>query len=77
MDENLDDATDTTTAEDIEEEITEETVIEDEETPLDNTDANAGKRVWWSWLPIIGAGLSTYEGIKEKRKAKKDENNEK
>ena len=54
---------------DDEEETGEELVeIEDEEVALV---AAAADKIWWSWIPVIGAVASIAEGYRKNRKDKK------
>ena len=55
---------------DEEDEAVEElTEIEDEEVALAGAPMS---RIWWSWIPVIGAAASTVDGYRRNRKNKKE-----
>lgn len=48
------------------------TDLQDEEVPLANVPA-APERLWWSWIPVIGAVASAVEGYRKNKAAAKEE----
>ncbi len=48
------------------------TDLEDDDTPLAAPVAEAAGRVWWSWIPVIGAVASAVEGYRQNKKAKEE-----
>ena len=50
------------------EDETEMVTAEDEEVPLNKMDGE-GTRLWWSWIPVIGAALSAREGARRNKDA--------
>ena len=48
--------------------------VEDEDVPLAMPEAQEAGRLWWSWIPVIGAVASAVESYREKKKEKEESN---
>ena len=46
--------------------------VEDEDVPLAIPEAQEAGRLWWSWIPVIGAVASAVEGYRQNKKAKEE-----
>ena len=51
--------------------------IEDEEVPLASGKIENQGRIWWSWIPVIGAIASAVEGARKKKDEDSKEDQEK
>ena len=76
-------STTTHTVNEVEEEVPlvvdqEVETIEEEETPLASLeDQLVARRIWWSWIPIVGAAISSKEGIDKAKKKDEEEESDK
>ena len=57
---------------DLDEEPTELVDVEDEDVPLAMPTVEEAGRLWWSWIPVIGAVASAVESYREKKKEKEE-----
>ena len=46
--------------------------IEEEDLPLVAPVAEAAGRIWWSWIPVVGAVASAVETYRQNKKEKKE-----
>lgn len=59
----------------LDDELTDTTIdIDDNEVPLA---APAAGRIWWSWIPVIGAIASAVESYRQNKKEKEESGDEK